>query len=87
LNANRVSSHITSPFSFTLETLKAFFEKRMSWVQDNVNPIEKVEKTMILMASTIHGVEPSALVENQAQSGRLIQSFPALFTLSQADEE
>jgi hypothetical protein len=56
-------------------------------IKDNVNPIEKVEKTMLLMASTIHGVEASALVENQAQSARLMQYFPALFAPSQADEE
>jgi hypothetical protein len=56
-------------------------------IKDNANPIEKVEKTMLLMASTIHGVEPPALIENQAQSTRLMQNFPALFAPPQADEE
>jgi hypothetical protein len=56
-------------------------------IKDNVNPIEKIEKTMLLMASTIHGVKPQALIENQVQSARLMQNFPALFVLSQGDEE
>jgi hypothetical protein len=42
---------------------------------------------MLLMASTIHGVEPQALIENQVQSARLMQNFPALFDVSQANEE
>ena len=48
-------------------------------IQDNVNPIEKVEKTMILMTSTIHNVPPLALLANQVHLARLTQSFPALF--------
>ena len=48
-------------------------------IQDSVNPIEKVEKTMLLMASTIHGVEPAALINDPTQSSRLMESFPALF--------
>jgi hypothetical protein len=55
-------------------------------IKDNMNPIEKVEKTMLLMASTIHGVEPQVLIDNQVQSARLLQNFPALFNLSQAEE-
>merc|ERR1719231_496547 len=31
-------------------------------IQDNINPIDKVEKTSLVMAAGIHGVEPSALV-------------------------
>jgi hypothetical protein len=55
-------------------------------IKDNMNPIEKVEKTMLLMASTIHGVEPQVLIDNQVQSARLLQNFPALFDLSQPEE-
>jgi hypothetical protein len=52
-------------------------------IQDNVNPIEKVEKTMLLMTSTIHNVPASTLLADEVQSARLGQSFPALF----AEEE
>jgi hypothetical protein len=52
-------------------------------IQDNVNPIEKVEKTMLLMTSTIQNVPPSTLLADEVQSARLTQSFPALF----AEEE
>lgn len=48
-------------------------------IKDSVNPIDKVEKTMLLMASTIHGVAPIELIENEAQSARLTESLPALF--------
>jgi hypothetical protein len=65
------------------------FEKNVmdTIIKDNVNPIEKVEKTMLLMASTIHSVEPQALIDNQVQSARLMQYFPAVFAPLQADEE
>jgi hypothetical protein len=65
------------------------FEKNVmgTIIEDNMNPIEKVEKTMLLMASTIHGVKPQALIDNQVQSTRLMQYFPALFAPLQADKE
>jgi hypothetical protein len=65
------------------------FEKNVmdTIIEDNVNPIEKVENTMLLMASTIHGVKPQALIDNQVQSMRLMQYFPALFAPLQADKE
>ena len=52
-------------------------------IQDNVNPIEKVEKTMLLMTSTIQNIPPASLLADDVQSARLTQSFPALF----AEEE
>jgi len=56
-------------------------------IQDNVNPIEKVEKTMLLMASTIHDVPPTALLADQVHSARLTESFPALFAPAESDEQ
>jgi len=55
-------------------------------IQDNVNPIEKVEKTMVLMGSTIHNVPPAALLADQAHSARLMQSFPTLFALAENEQ-
>jgi len=34
-------------------------------VQENANPIEKVERTALLMASTTHGEDPASLVHHQ----------------------
>jgi len=34
-------------------------------IQDNVNPIEKVERSALIMASTIHGVTPKDLIVNE----------------------
>ena len=48
-------------------------------VQDNINPIEKVEKSSLLMASTIHGSAAEELLKNERDVGRLRGSFPALF--------
>jgi len=48
-------------------------------VQDNVNPIEKVERSSLIVASTIHGVEPAQLVQpNQIE--RLALYSPMLVT-------
>ena len=40
------------------------FEKTLmnTLVQNNVNPIEKAERSSLIMASTIHQVEPSTMI-------------------------
>ena len=48
-------------------------------LQDNINPIEKVEKSSLMVASTIHGSPPQALLESDTSVARLQGSFPALF--------
>jgi hypothetical protein len=48
-------------------------------IQDNINPIEKVEQTSLLMASTIHGVPSQRLLKSADHIARLQGSFPALF--------
>jgi hypothetical protein len=54
-----------------------------SIVQDNVNPIEKVEKSELLLASAIHGGRaPMSLIKDSEQVQRLAQSFPELSSTS-----
>jgi len=47
-------------------------------VQDNVNPIEKVERSVLIMASTIHAVPPATLVQ-PAELTRVQTYSPTLF--------
>merc|ERR1712159_905759 len=47
-------------------------------VQDNVNPIDKVERSTLIMASTVHQQPPSCLVRDN-QLERLKLSSPRLF--------
>jgi len=50
-------------------------------ITDNVNPADKVERSTLIMASTIHGTEPTALVA-PAQLPRLAAASPMLFLTS-----
>jgi len=54
-------------------------------IQDNVNPIEKVEKSYLMIGSTIHGVEGGRMLAGDAERERLTGMFPAL--LQQSDPE
>lgn len=47
-------------------------------VQDNVNPIEKVERTSLIVASTIHSLPAEELVKPD-QLDRVKQYSPGLF--------
>jgi hypothetical protein len=48
-------------------------------IQDNVNPIEKLEMSTLLFASAVHGVAPKELVRGGEQEvNRLASSFPLL---------
>jgi hypothetical protein len=47
-------------------------------IQDNINPIEKLEKSTLLIASTIHGVPARDLIRDSVEVQRLTSSFPAL---------
>lgn len=49
-----------------------------SVVQDNLNPIEKVERSTLIMASTVHQLPPAELVCD-AQQARVSEASPALF--------
>ena len=48
-------------------------------IQDNVNPIEKVEKSSLIMASTIHNITPRGLLRFREDAARLQLTFPAMF--------
>ena len=52
-------------------------------IQDNVNPIEKVEKSSLLLASTIYGCGIPALMKERSKCDRLAISFPDLFALTE----
>merc|ERR1719446_1442892 len=47
-------------------------------VQDNVNPIDKVERSTLIMASTVHQLPASALIRD-AQIPRVKAASPMLF--------
>jgi len=55
-----------------------FFSCRGTVLQDNINPITKVEKTSVLLASVIHDIPPSRLLANKNDVERLSVIFPAL---------
>mmetsp|Transcript_56950 Transcript_56950/g.135772 ORF Transcript_56950/g.135772 Transcript_56950/m.135772 type:complete len:964 (-) Transcript_56950:119-3010(-) len=52
-------------------------------IQDNINPIEKVERSSLIMASTVHQ-QPAAALINGSQTQRVMGSSPQLFL---ADKE
>jgi hypothetical protein len=47
------------------------------FLQDNQNPIEKLEKTSLIIASSIHGTTPQALIKDE-HVARLAELHPAL---------
>ena len=48
-------------------------------IQDNVNPIEKVEQSTLILASMIHGSTIPQLIKDESESTRLSVSLPLLF--------
>jgi hypothetical protein len=59
--------------------------QRGTIVQDNINPIAKVEKSALLLASTIYGMPPSSLLAGQVEVERLTSSFPELMGTASDD--
>ena len=51
-------------------------------IQDNNNPIEKLEMSTLLIASIIHGVPANTLIRDANETHRLTASFPALLGTS-----
>lgn len=49
-----------------------------SVVQENMNPIEKVERSGVMIASTIHAEPPKALIREEKDKERLASAFPLL---------
>jgi len=52
-------------------------------VQDNVNPIDKVERSMLIMASTVHQETAAAIIQD-GQRARVENTCPKLFELEDA---
>ena len=52
-------------------------------IQDNINPIDKVERSSLIVGSTIHDETCQVLLQSSAHIGRIGETFPALF----AEEE
>ena len=48
-------------------------------LQDNINPIEKVEQSTLIIASTIYGINIPELIKDEPERARLSVSFPLLF--------
>ncbi|KAL3903406.1 MAG: hypothetical protein SGILL_010459, partial [Bacillariaceae sp.] len=63
------------------------FEKNVmeTVIQDNINPVEKLEMSTLLIASTIHGVGAQNLIANGSERARLASSFPALIEAQQTE--
>jgi len=62
----------------------AFDKDVMSTVVcDNVNPIEKLEHSTLLLASTIHGLPPRELIGNVNDLQRLEEALPNFLSLQQ----
>jgi hypothetical protein len=55
-------------------------EKDLIWtiIQDNINPIQKLESSTLLFASSIHGVEARDLIKDDSERRRLERQNPLL---------
>mmetsp|Transcript_18832 Transcript_18832/g.43417 ORF Transcript_18832/g.43417 Transcript_18832/m.43417 type:complete len:1039 (+) Transcript_18832:107-3223(+) len=62
------------------------FEKSVmeTVIQDNINPIEKLELSTLVMASTILDVPARDLIRNETNRRRLTESFPVLMAAAAA---
>lgn len=82
LDALSRSGSLDIPFSdlHVLICVTHGFEKSVmdTVIEDNINPIEKLEMSTLLMASTILGVPSRNLIRNENDSKRLETSFPML---------
>jgi hypothetical protein len=54
-------------------------------VQDSINPIEKLERSTLIVASTIHGVPAAAMLRDDQQA-RVLEYSPMLFSAAASDE-
>ena len=56
-------------------------------IEDNINPIQKLESSTILFASTIHGINARHLIKDQSELDRLARQHPLLLKDSDEEEE
>ena len=52
-------------------------------IEDNINPIEKFERSELIVASTIHGLPATALLKDGEQSGRVAAHSPQLLDVAE----
>jgi len=55
-------------------------------IQDNINPIEKLEMSTLLLGAAIHGIPAFQLVKEESQARRLKSFFPLLLVYQEEDE-
>ena len=53
-------------------------------VEDNVNPIEKLERSTLIVASTLHGPPAAAMLKDDQQA-RVLEYSPMLFPAVTSD--
>jgi hypothetical protein len=84
LDALSRSGSLSLPYSelHVIVCVTHCFEKNVmeTVIQDNVNPIEKLEWSTLLLASIVHGVPASTLISNNDRT-RLAASFPHSYNL------
>ena len=56
-------------------------------IQDNINPIQKVESSTLLFASAIHGVEARDLIKDESELSRLEGQNPLLLLQNNGESE
>eukprot|EP00573_Skeletonema_grethae_P000604 CAMPEP_0201685608 /NCGR_PEP_ID=MMETSP0578-20130828/318_1 /ASSEMBLY_ACC=CAM_ASM_000663 /TAXON_ID=267565 /ORGANISM="Skeletonema grethea, Strain CCMP 1804" /LENGTH=975 /DNA_ID=CAMNT_0048169541 /DNA_START=77 /DNA_END=3004 /DNA_ORIENTATION=- len=56
-------------------------------IQDNVNPIQKIEASTLLFASAIHGVDARELIKDESELNRLEGENPLLLKDSESIDE
>ena len=66
----------SNAFSFTI---------RATIIQDNINPITKVEKSALLLASTIFNQPPANILVDEDEIKRLTGKFPELLATGSDD--
>ena len=55
-------------------------------VQDNMNPIEKLEMSTLLLGSAIHGAKPLELIAEDSDRVRFQSSFPMMLEAEERAE-
>jgi hypothetical protein len=89
LDALSRSGSLQIPFSelHVIVCVTHCFEKNVmeTVIQDSINPVEKLEMSTLLVASTIHGVSAKNLISNGSDRARLSSCFPALIEAQQAE--
>ena len=56
-------------------------------VRDNINPIEKLERSSLIVASTIHDVPTPFLLKDDQQAARVLEYSPGLFVAEVGEPE